>query len=184
MKTLSIHRGFTLIELLVVIAIIGLLSSVVLASLNTARAKARDALRMESVRELQKAVEMYYSTTGHYPNDGGSGTYADCWKPNANWIPDGSNYNWSSGYISTQPQDPIDNCCWPEGNCGSAGQAGTYEYWSNGSQYLISARLENTSSPYRAGVTGVIDPRSGGTYATTPYGGNSGLAQYCFVVTN
>lgn len=58
MKTLY-ARGFTLIELLVVIAIIGLLSSVVLASLNSARAKGRDARRLSDLKQMasQMAVD-------------------------------------------------------------------------------------------------------------------------------
>ena len=60
-------RGFTLIELLVVIAIIGLLSSVVLASLNGARAKARDAQRISDIRQINTAVQLYISATGHAP---------------------------------------------------------------------------------------------------------------------
>ena len=53
-------KGFTLIELLVVIAIIGILSSVVLASLNSARKKGRDARRVSDLKQLQLALELYY----------------------------------------------------------------------------------------------------------------------------
>lgn len=62
-------RGFTLIELLVVIAIIGLLSSVVLASLNGARLKGRDARRLADLKQMQVALELYYSSqsTPGYP---------------------------------------------------------------------------------------------------------------------
>lgn len=62
----SHHRGFTLIELLVVIAIIGLLSSVVLASLNTARNKAKDAAIREGVRQYSTLMALEYSETGVY----------------------------------------------------------------------------------------------------------------------
>ncbi len=51
-----ITRGFTLIELLVVIAIIGLLASIILASLNTAQQKGRDARRVSDLQEIGQAI--------------------------------------------------------------------------------------------------------------------------------
>jgi prepilin-type N-terminal cleavage/methylation domain-containing protein len=54
------NRGFTLIELLVVIAIIGILSAVVLASLNTARNKGKDARVISSVQQIRTLLEVGY----------------------------------------------------------------------------------------------------------------------------
>jgi len=56
---MKINKGFTLIELLVVIAIIGILSSIVVVSLNDNRAKARDAVRVGDLRSLAQAAEQY-----------------------------------------------------------------------------------------------------------------------------
>jgi prepilin-type N-terminal cleavage/methylation domain-containing protein len=61
------NKGFTLIELLVVIAIIGLLSSIVLASLSSARQKAIDAKIMTEYNQIKTAFELYYSKNGKYP---------------------------------------------------------------------------------------------------------------------
>ena len=61
------RSGFTLIELLVVIAIIGVLASIVLASLNNARRKSRDARRVTDVKQLQLALELYFDSVGQYP---------------------------------------------------------------------------------------------------------------------
>ena len=68
-------KGFTLIEVLVVVSLIGLLSAVILASLGSARAKGRDAARVVDVRELKKAIEIYYNnqTVPSYPKVGSEG---------------------------------------------------------------------------------------------------------------
>ncbi|MEK7066732.1 MAG: type II secretion system protein [Patescibacteria group bacterium] len=70
-------RGFTLIELLVVVAIIGILASVVMVSLGTARSKARDARRISDMQNLKTALELYFASYNRYPASfemGSSGT--------------------------------------------------------------------------------------------------------------
>jgi prepilin-type N-terminal cleavage/methylation domain-containing protein len=71
--TITMKRGFTLIELLVVIAIIGLLSSVVLATLSTARAKGRFARTIADMHQVQIAAETFNANTGDYPEDAMNG---------------------------------------------------------------------------------------------------------------
>ena len=61
-------RAFTLIELLVVISIISLLSSVVLSSLNTARAKSRDAKAQQELAQVRTALFLYHDKFGTMPS--------------------------------------------------------------------------------------------------------------------
>lgn len=62
----NFRKGFTLIELLVVVAIIGILASVVLASLNTARAKGADAAVKANLAGMRASAELFYDTGQTY----------------------------------------------------------------------------------------------------------------------
>lgn len=122
------RRGFTLIELLVVIAIIGILASVVLTSLNTARAKARDTVRIAQLKEVEKALKLYYTEHGSYPTTGGNwrGTTTGCYTY-ASTLQSGL----VPKYISVIPQDP---------NPFNGGYAlGCYIYRSDGTDYMFMA---------------------------------------------
>jgi len=111
------NTGFTLIELLVVISIIGLLSSIVLASLSTTRAKARDARRLQDMHTLITALNMYQNDhngnlpSGHFllpsPGEG----YEDSRSIN---FDDNSPINfiekiYQGKYINQKIIDPINN---------------------------------------------------------------------------
>lgn len=63
----KLNKGFTLIELLVVVSIIGLLASVVLTSLNSARIKARNANRILGIHTLMNAFNLGFSAIGSFP---------------------------------------------------------------------------------------------------------------------
>ncbi len=132
--TATRSTGFTLVELLVVIAIIGILASIILASLSTARAKGRDAKRISDIKEIQLALELYYDANSNYPmNIYGSPSPLV-----------------SQGYISVMPVDPS------YGTCTDGSQSGCYKYvvlnstncgigCSSGTSYHLAATLETTN---------------------------------------
>ncbi len=67
MQTATKNKGFSLIELLVVMFIIGILTSVLLPNLMSARQKAKDAQKISDVNAIKDALRLYYNDTQVYP---------------------------------------------------------------------------------------------------------------------
>jgi len=67
-RSISRRSGFTLIEILIVIAIISILSSVAIVGLPKIGGKGRDARRVSDMRQVQTALELYFTKNGNYPN--------------------------------------------------------------------------------------------------------------------
>jgi prepilin-type N-terminal cleavage/methylation domain-containing protein len=89
-------KGFTLLELLVVIGIIGLLASMVLASLDGTKKRGRDARRISDIKQIQLALELYYDTNNVFPSNNTSTTF----DPTLLTGP---------GFIPVVPTDPLTN---------------------------------------------------------------------------
>lgn len=142
------RQGFTLIELLVVIAIIGLLSTLAVVALGSAREKSRDAKRLADMKQIQTALELYYTDNNVYPTAAtaqtlGAGNYGCL---NASGF---AAAGCANPYMGIVPADP---------------GANTYTYTSaNGSTYSIDATLEGTVN----GLIGNIQATPSGLIDTT-----------------
>ena len=131
-------KGFTLIELLVVIAIIGLLSTLAVVALGSARAKARDAKRLSDLKQVQTALELYYTDNNAYPTAAVAVTLGDATHAclsSAGFAATGC----ANAYMGAVPTDPGSN---------------SYAYTSaTGATYSIAATLESTVNGLSAGIT-------------------------------
>ncbi len=157
MKKAIKTRGFTIIELLMVIAIIGILAAVVITSLNSARAKGRDAKRIKDMEEMHKAIELYISDHGHAP-DFGDPTCSDpsSEDPGCYATEFSGQHDWSDleaelkPYIASLPKDPCGAACFQKPNTKHRGYfAYYYAAPSMVSAYYKSLGLPATSSIYR-----------------------------------
>ena len=130
------RQGFTLIELLVVIAIIGLLASIVLVSLTSARSKVRDAKRISELRQVQTALELYSLSNQGYPAYGVTNQYLS--DISGSLVPT---------YLPTLPLDPSN----PVGVFG-------YRYCSGSASaqsqvYTVLTFVENPFPPHWCGMS-------------------------------
>jgi prepilin-type N-terminal cleavage/methylation domain-containing protein len=188
-------KGFTLIELLVVVSIISLLSSIVLTSVNNAKARGRDARRKEDFKQMQNALELYYNQNGGYPALGAPNPLQLTYNVRSN--PAGSGtllaayYAFfapliTQGFISTIPIDPINVASGATPYSSSTTVNSIYYFFSNGTAggsnatvYLLCSWLENQSDKQTLQYTDVIDPFTG-SYLY----GNEGYSAYMYCVRN
>lgn len=136
----ALLRAFTLIELMVVIGIIGLLASVILASLASSKESSYVAKRVSMAKEVQNALELYYTSNKQYPSTCTSGSSCTCTNSTctaANWESactgaDVVTASWIPGLvpssISVLPDDPEQNTT--NGTC-------CFMYKSNGADFKL-----------------------------------------------
>lgn len=147
------QKGFTLIELLVVIAIIGLLSTLAVVSLDSAREKARDAKRLGDVKQFQTALELYYTDVGQYPTQGVSdpiilGRATDCEGQVCSTLSSDNGFASivaGTTYMGLIPADPLTT------------QDYTYQGVAGGQSYTIFFTLEGTVNGLSGNLIGTPD---------------------------
>jgi len=100
----NFKNSFTLMELLVVIAIIGVLAAIAIPAINVARAKARDARRVQDLKEFSAALELYYEDHQQYPVWAAGGGFQDNGGDNPLKVLVDEGY-----IVGALPEDPLPN---------------------------------------------------------------------------
>jgi prepilin-type N-terminal cleavage/methylation domain-containing protein len=137
MRTRTAPKAFTLIELLVVIAIIGILSSVVLASMNSARKKGRDARRRQDLKSVQVALELHFDKWASYPVLGTIGTAGTGAVIATGSCTAASCTSLDSSAMANVPNDPL--------GAGTAGLNGGYKYAGGSTDYCLQGWMETAT---------------------------------------
>lgn len=123
------NKAFTLIELLVVVSLIGVLATLVVSNINSARERARDSVRKSDLRNIQTSLRLYYNDNSAYPQSSSGnivGCGGDCvW--GETWAMNGVTY------MNILPDDPLST------------QSYVYTGVSGGEDYTLKACLENKS---------------------------------------
>jgi len=143
-KNRKTSAGFTLIELLVVIAVIGLLATIIAASVNSARVKARDAKRKADLANIVQAMELYYDQNQTYiiPGTGYNGCSCGWFNyQGGSYVLSIANGLISAGLFRQAPRDP------------SISSGTQYMKYQCGSGFYVYARLENPSAQDTATYT-------------------------------
>lgn len=154
-------RGFSLIELLVVIAIIGIIATIILVALGSARDKARDVKRKTTLAQVGRVL----SGSQCYMPNAGAGDYdiADLFPEIKIKYPQVSNF------ISEAPQDP---------KTGTETQT-NYRYIVNGSgKCAIYANLEMKDEQVTLTAISAPTPGGGQGIFQTPSAGWNGSTKY------
>lgn len=135
------EKGFTLLELLVVITIIAVISTVVLLMANVARRNSRDDRRLQDIKNLTRAIELYIDQyNGVYPSDN------DGIDAVARWSVFNAQLR-SAGVIALEGQDPLPSRTYDYADNPAYTPGGDCPIDPGRVAWVLAARLETDSHP-------------------------------------